>query len=163
MQQPWFKDWFNSPYYHQLYFNRDDREAAVFIDKLISYLKPAPDSTMLDVACGRGRHSIQLAGIGERRRRSRFRRPAVDPGHIAGLFRWQRRRGLPGQPGQHGWAHHLDQFQSECRAELLGDLGPGPEHGIEHRWTGGKERTEAIHLARLWQGGTAVDDQMGRR
>ena len=64
MQQPWFKDWFNSPYYHQLYFNRDDREAAVFIDKLISYLKPAPDSTMLDVACGRGRHSIQLAGKG---------------------------------------------------------------------------------------------------
>ncbi len=64
MQQPWFKDWFNSPYYHQLYFNRDDREAADFIDKLISYLKPAPGSTMLDVACGKGRHSIQLAGKG---------------------------------------------------------------------------------------------------
>lgn len=64
MQQTWFKDWFNSPYYHQLYFNRDDREAASFIDKLISYLKPAPGSTMLDVACGKGRHSIQLAGKG---------------------------------------------------------------------------------------------------
>ncbi len=64
MQQTWFKDWFNSPYYHQLYFNRDDREAAAFIDKLISYLKPPPGSTMLDVACGKGRHSIQLAGKG---------------------------------------------------------------------------------------------------
>jgi SAM-dependent methyltransferase len=64
MQQTWFKDWFNSPYYHQLYFNRDDREAAAFIDKLINYLKPAPDSSMLDVACGKGRHSIQLAGKG---------------------------------------------------------------------------------------------------
>ena len=63
MQQTWFKDWFNSPYYHQLYFKRDDKEAA-FIDNLISYLKPAPSSTMLDVACGRGRHSIQLAGKG---------------------------------------------------------------------------------------------------
>ncbi|MFM6926398.1 MAG: class I SAM-dependent methyltransferase [Ferruginibacter sp.] len=64
MQQTWFKDWFNSPYYHQLYFNRDDREAAAFIDKLINYLKPATGSTMLDVACGKGRHSIQLAGKG---------------------------------------------------------------------------------------------------
>ncbi len=64
MQQTWFKDWFNSPYYHQLYFNRDDKEAAAFIDKLINYLKPAPASRMLDVACGKGRHSIQLAGKG---------------------------------------------------------------------------------------------------
>lgn len=64
MQQTWFKDWFNSPYYHQLYFKRDDKEAAAFIDNLISYLKPASNSTMLDVASGRGRHSIQLAGKG---------------------------------------------------------------------------------------------------
>ncbi|RYY69992.1 MAG: class I SAM-dependent methyltransferase [Chitinophagaceae bacterium] len=64
MQQPWFKDWFNSPYYHQLYFNRDKTEAAAFIDKLIGYLTPAAGSTMLDVACGKGRHSMQLAGKG---------------------------------------------------------------------------------------------------
>ncbi len=64
MQQTWFKDWFNSPYYHQLYFNRDDREAAAFIDKLINYLKPVPGSSMLDVACGKGRHSLQLAEKG---------------------------------------------------------------------------------------------------
>ena len=64
MQMTWFKDWFNSPYYHQLYFNRDDNEAAAFIDKLISYLKPVPGCYMLDVACGKGRHSIQLAGKG---------------------------------------------------------------------------------------------------
>lgn len=64
MLQTWFKDWFNSSYYHLLYFNRDDKEAAAFIDKLISYLKPAPGSYMLDVACGKGRHSLQLAGKG---------------------------------------------------------------------------------------------------
>jgi SAM-dependent methyltransferase len=64
MQQPWFKDWFNSPYYHQLYFNRDKTEAAAFINKLISYLKPAEGSRMLDVACGKGRHSLQLAQKG---------------------------------------------------------------------------------------------------
>jgi len=64
MQQTWFKDWFNSPYYHQLYFKRDENEAAAFVDKLIDYLKPLPASTMLDVACGKGRHSIQLAAKG---------------------------------------------------------------------------------------------------
>ena len=57
---PWFKDWFNSPYYHLLYFNRDEKEAANFIDKLINYLNPPKGSFMLDVACGKGRHSIHL-------------------------------------------------------------------------------------------------------
>jgi 2-polyprenyl-3-methyl-5-hydroxy-6-metoxy-1,4-benzoquinol methylase len=64
MQQAWFKDWFNTPYYHQLYFKRDEKEAAAFIDQLIDYLKPPPGSSMLDVACGKGRHSIQLASKG---------------------------------------------------------------------------------------------------
>ncbi|MBS1512992.1 MAG: class I SAM-dependent methyltransferase [Bacteroidetes bacterium] len=64
MQSPWFKNWFNSPYYHQLYFNRDEKEAAAFIDQLIVDLEPAPGSTMLDVACGKGRHSIHLSEKG---------------------------------------------------------------------------------------------------
>ena len=64
MQQAWFKDWFNTPYYHQLYFKRDENEAAAFIDKLIDYLKPRSGASMLDVACGKGRHSIQLASKG---------------------------------------------------------------------------------------------------
>lgn len=64
MENPWFKDWFNSPYYHQLYFKRDQNEAAAFIDTLIDYLKPAPGARMLDVACGKGRHSLQLAKKG---------------------------------------------------------------------------------------------------
>ncbi len=62
--KPWFKDWFNSPYYHQLYFKRDESEAASFINKLIDYLKPAPGALMLDIACGRGRHSRMLASKG---------------------------------------------------------------------------------------------------
>ena len=61
---PWFKDWFNSPYYHQLYFNRDEQEAAKFIDKLIDHLQPVPGSLMLDVACGKGRHAVHLAEKG---------------------------------------------------------------------------------------------------
>ncbi|MEP7141349.1 MAG: class I SAM-dependent methyltransferase [Ferruginibacter sp.] len=60
----WFKDWFNSPYYHQLYFNRDKAEAAAFIDKLIDHLNLAAHAKLLDVACGKGRHSIHLAQKG---------------------------------------------------------------------------------------------------
>ncbi|MEO6894824.1 MAG: class I SAM-dependent methyltransferase [Ginsengibacter sp.] len=62
--QPWFKEWFDSPYYYDLYFKRDKKEAAAFIDQLIDYLKPAPNSNMLDIACGKGRHSVQLASKG---------------------------------------------------------------------------------------------------
>lgn len=57
----WYRSWFNSPYYHQLYFQRDEKEAAAFIDRLVEKLNPPADSRMLDIGCGRGRHSIQLA------------------------------------------------------------------------------------------------------
>lgn len=60
----WYKEWFSSPYYHLLYSNRNDNEALEFINRLIAYLHPAPGSKMLDVACGRGRHSKILADMG---------------------------------------------------------------------------------------------------
>src|SRR6266496_643603 len=59
----WYKDWFNSPFYHRLYFERDEAEAKAFIHKLIHFLQPLPGSRMLDVACGRGRHSRILAEL----------------------------------------------------------------------------------------------------
>lgn len=60
----WFKDWFSSPYYHQLYQHRDESEAFAFIGTLIQHLKPIKNTKMLDVACGKGRHSIALAEMG---------------------------------------------------------------------------------------------------
>ena len=60
----WYKNWFNSIYYHKLYFDRDETEAQGFITKLTNHLKPAPGSRMLDVACGRGRHSRFLSTKG---------------------------------------------------------------------------------------------------
>jgi SAM-dependent methyltransferase len=57
----WFETWFNSPYYHKLYFQHDEEEAAAFIDRLIDRLKPPAHSQMIDVACGRGRHALFLA------------------------------------------------------------------------------------------------------
>ncbi|HEX5003466.1 MAG TPA: class I SAM-dependent methyltransferase [Bacteroidia bacterium] len=56
----WFESWFNSPYYHILYDHRDDREAELFLDQLLNHLKPAKGSSMLDLGCGRGRHSQYL-------------------------------------------------------------------------------------------------------
>lgn len=60
----WYEQWFNSPFYHRLYFERDEKEASTFIHKLIRHLSPPPGSRMLDVACGRGRHSKILASMG---------------------------------------------------------------------------------------------------
>jgi SAM-dependent methyltransferase len=64
MEKAWYEDWFNSPFYHKLYFEHDENEAKVFIHQLIGHLKPASRSTMLDVACGKGRHSKILASLG---------------------------------------------------------------------------------------------------
>lgn len=70
----WPLQWFNSPYYHILYKHRDDKEARKFIDHLIAYFKPHNNkrpgiglengSTILDMACGRGRHSMYFAEKG---------------------------------------------------------------------------------------------------
>jgi len=60
MQRKWFQFWFNSPYYHILYSQRNDEEAEFLIDNLSAYLKPALHSRILDIACGRGRHSVYL-------------------------------------------------------------------------------------------------------
>lgn len=64
LNKAWYKSWFNSPYYHKLYFERDEKEAEAFIKKLINHLSPAAGSRMLDVACGKGRHSKTLASLG---------------------------------------------------------------------------------------------------
>lgn len=60
----WYEDWFSSPFYHKLYFERDEAEAEDFIRRLVALLQPAAGSRMLDVACGRGRHSKILAALG---------------------------------------------------------------------------------------------------
>jgi SAM-dependent methyltransferase len=60
MQRKWFQYWFNSPYYHILYSQRNDEEAEFLIDNLSAYLKPSASSNILDIACGRGRHAIYL-------------------------------------------------------------------------------------------------------
>ena len=60
----WFASWFDSPYYHILYQHRDEAEAQFFIDNLLSEIKLPEHARLLDLACGKGRHSIYLHSKG---------------------------------------------------------------------------------------------------
>lgn len=60
----WFESWFDSPYYHLLYRHRDEAEAGRFLDLLIGSLHLPAGSRVMDLACGKGRHSIYLHKMG---------------------------------------------------------------------------------------------------
>lgn len=60
----WFEEWFDSPLYEKLYANRDENEAAQLIDLLEEELPLGKDTKILDLGCGRGRHSINLCKRG---------------------------------------------------------------------------------------------------
>lgn len=60
----WYDSWFDSPYYHILYKDRDTAEASHFMKNLTSYLKLQSNAEILDLACGRGRHSKTLHQLG---------------------------------------------------------------------------------------------------
>ncbi len=75
----WFASWFDSPYYHILYHNHNEQSAKDFIDHLFQkltpprkigmppqYVAPKPTSAykILDLACGKGRHSRYMASKG---------------------------------------------------------------------------------------------------
>ncbi len=59
-RKEWFGEWFDSPYYHVLYGHRDANEAQFFIDNLTSHLNIQSQDHIMDLACGKGRHSIYL-------------------------------------------------------------------------------------------------------
>lgn len=60
----WFTSWFDTPYYHILYKDRNYREAQIFMDNLTHYLNLPEKAKVLDLACGKGRHSIYLNQLG---------------------------------------------------------------------------------------------------
>mgnify|MGYP006085001733 CR=1 FL=1 len=64
MTKDWFASWFDSPYYHLLYKNRDDEEAEKFILTLVKHLELPLETKVLDLACGKGRHAKTLHKAG---------------------------------------------------------------------------------------------------
>lgn len=60
----WFEQWFDTPYYHILYSNHDNSEAKKFLDLLTDFLKLEKKSKIIDLACGKGRHSVYLNKLG---------------------------------------------------------------------------------------------------
>ena len=64
MKSEWFKDWFNTPEYLNVYRHRNESDAEQHIDLITSNILLNPDSKILDMACGAGRHAILLARKG---------------------------------------------------------------------------------------------------
>ncbi|MDX2360101.1 MAG: methyltransferase domain-containing protein [Crocinitomicaceae bacterium] len=64
MENEWFASWFDTSYYHILYKNRDDVEAKKFIHRLVDLLSIPKTKKILDLACGKGRHSVTLNELG---------------------------------------------------------------------------------------------------
>ena len=62
--QDWYASWFNTPYYHILYKDRGTDEAQVFMENLTAYLNIPNDAHVLDLACGKGRHSVYINAMG---------------------------------------------------------------------------------------------------
>ena len=60
----WYASWFDTTYYHTLYKDRNHEEAQLLIDNLTHYLNLPEDAKVLDLACGRGRHSVYLSTLG---------------------------------------------------------------------------------------------------
>lgn len=60
----WYASWFDTPYYHILYKDRDYAEAQSFMDNLTNYLNLPENGKILDLACGKGRHSVYLNKLG---------------------------------------------------------------------------------------------------
>ncbi len=60
----WFASWFDTKFYHILYKHRDHKEAQLFMTNLVSFLHLKKGNKVLDLACGKGRHSLFLNSLG---------------------------------------------------------------------------------------------------
>ena len=60
----WFTSWFDTPFYHILYKDRDDTDARIFMQNITSFLELKANTHILDLACGKGRHSVFLNSLG---------------------------------------------------------------------------------------------------
>lgn len=64
MEKDWFTSWFDTPYYHILYKDRNDAEAQLFMRNITQFLQLPNSNHIVDLPCGKGRHSIFLNSLG---------------------------------------------------------------------------------------------------
>lgn len=60
----WFEEWFSNKFYLDLYQHRDEEDARWMINLLQRSISVNTKSKVLDIACGSGRHSLELARRG---------------------------------------------------------------------------------------------------
>ncbi|MCU0343965.1 MAG: class I SAM-dependent methyltransferase [Ignavibacterium sp.] len=61
MKSEWFKDWFNTKEYLNVYQHRNEKDAEEHIKLILDNIKIPSRSKILDMACGAGRHAVILA------------------------------------------------------------------------------------------------------
>ncbi|HSL90635.1 MAG TPA: class I SAM-dependent methyltransferase [Ignavibacteriaceae bacterium] len=64
MSYEWFKEWFETDEYLNVYQHRNESEAEVLVDLILNSISLERSSKVLDMACGTGRHSILFARKG---------------------------------------------------------------------------------------------------
>lgn len=60
----WYKNWFSSEEYLQVYRHRNEQDAEYLLDLILNSTNLPAGSMVLDAACGAGRHSVALAQKG---------------------------------------------------------------------------------------------------
>lgn len=60
----WYEKWFSNKFYLELYQHRDEEDARWMINLLQRSISVNTKSKVLDIACGSGRHSLELARRG---------------------------------------------------------------------------------------------------
>jgi 2-polyprenyl-3-methyl-5-hydroxy-6-metoxy-1,4-benzoquinol methylase len=60
----WYKDWFNSENYIKVYSHRNETEAEKLVELITKSIILQAGSSVLDMACGSGRHAITFAKMG---------------------------------------------------------------------------------------------------
>ncbi len=63
-EKNWYEKWFSNKYYLEIYSHRDEKEARDIINLIQRYVPLSCNADVLDVCCGAGRHSLELARRG---------------------------------------------------------------------------------------------------
>lgn len=60
----WFENWFESEEYLKVYSHRDNEDAKTLFNLIMSNIRIPAEGSVLDLACGAGRHSVLFAQKG---------------------------------------------------------------------------------------------------